>query len=144
MLWKPRNFVALMIATMACWTERQAAAQLDYLKVENRALRSRLGRGRIFFTDAERRTLGALAKKVSIRALRELDPIVSPTTLLRRHRVANASVEWLAPKNAWGVRLWGKNPFGAQYCRFETAGTLNDTCSPAPSRTYGMTLSANF
>jgi len=38
MLWKPRNFVALLIATMACWTERQAAAQLDYLKVENRAL----------------------------------------------------------------------------------------------------------
>ena len=58
--------------------------------------------------------------------------------------VANASVEWLAPKNAWGVRLWAKYLFGAQYCRFETAGTLNDTCSPAPSRTYGMTRSANF
>jgi hypothetical protein len=84
MMWRPRNFVALLIATMACWTERQAAAQLDNLKVENRALRSRLGRGRIFFTDAERRTLGALTKKAS------------------------------------------------------------DTCSPAPSRTYGMTLSVNF
>jgi hypothetical protein len=59
MLWKPRNFVALLIATMACWTERQATAQLDYLKVENRALRSRLSRGRMFFTDAERLTLGA-------------------------------------------------------------------------------------
>jgi len=58
------------------------------------------------FTDAEPRTLGALAKKVSIRALRELDPIVSPTRLLCRHRVANASVEWLAPKNAWSV-LYG-------------------------------------
>ena len=142
MLWKPRNFVALLIATMACGTERQTAAQLDYLKADNRALRSRLGRGRIFFTEAERRTLGALAKKVGIKALRELDPIVSPTTLLRRHRVANASVEWLAPKNAWGERLWGKNPFGSQHRMFETA--RNDTCSPAPSRTYGMTLSANF
>jgi outer membrane receptor protein involved in Fe transport len=58
--------------------------------------------------------------------------------------VENASVERLAPKNAWGVRLWAKNLFGAQYCRFETAGTLNDTCSPAPPRTYGMTPSANF
>ena len=47
MLWKPRNFVALLIATMACWTERQAAAQLNYLKAEKRALRSRLRRGRI-------------------------------------------------------------------------------------------------
>ena len=43
MLWKPRNFVALLIATMACWAERRAAAQLDYLKAENLALRSRLG-----------------------------------------------------------------------------------------------------
>jgi hypothetical protein len=25
MLWKPRNFVALLIATMACWIEREAA-----------------------------------------------------------------------------------------------------------------------
>jgi iron complex outermembrane recepter protein len=69
-----------------------------------------------------------------------------PDNRLRQlsYAVANASVEWLAPKNAWGVRLRGKNLFGAQYCRFGTAGTLNDTCSPAPSRTYGMTLSANF
>jgi hypothetical protein len=28
---------------MACWAERRAAAQLDYLKAENLALRSRLG-----------------------------------------------------------------------------------------------------
>jgi len=35
---------------------------------------------------AERRTLGALAKEVGIKALRELDPIVSPATLLRWHR----------------------------------------------------------
>ena len=59
---------------------------MEYLKGENRALRSRLGRRRILFTDAERRTLGALAKEVGIKALRELDPIVSPATLLRWHR----------------------------------------------------------
>ena len=46
----------------------------------------------------------------------------------------------LLRKMPWGVRLWGKNLFGAQYYRFETAGTLNDTCSPAPPRTYGMTF----
>ena len=59
---------------------------MEYLKGENRALRSRLGRRRILFTDAERRTLGALAKDVGIKALRALDPIVSPATLLRWHR----------------------------------------------------------
>jgi hypothetical protein len=86
MLWKPRNLLALITASMACWLERHAASQIDYLKAENRALRSRLERGRILFTDAERRTLGALAKEVGRRELRDLDPIVSPTTLLRWHR----------------------------------------------------------
>jgi putative transposase len=86
MSWKPRNFLVLLIASMACWLERQAFSQMEYLKGENRALRLRLGRRRILFTDAERRTLGALAKDVGIKALRELDPIVSPATLLRWHR----------------------------------------------------------
>jgi hypothetical protein len=71
---------------MASWLERRAAAQIDYLKAENRALRSRLGRRRLLFTDAERRTLAALAKEVGSHALRELDPIVTPATLLRWHR----------------------------------------------------------
>ena len=86
MSWRPRNFLALVIASMACWLERQAAAQIEYLKAENCALRKRLGRRRILFTGAERRTLGALAKEIGRKALRDLDPIVSPTTLLRWHR----------------------------------------------------------
>ena len=71
---------------MASWLERSSIAQIEYLKAENRALRSRLGRRRILFTDAERRTLGALAKEIGIKALQELTPIVSPATLLRWHR----------------------------------------------------------
>jgi hypothetical protein len=38
------------------------------------------------FTDEERRTLASLAKEVGRRALSNLDPIVTPATLLRRHR----------------------------------------------------------
>jgi hypothetical protein len=45
--------------------------------------------------------------------------------------VLNASVEWSAPKNAWGIRLCGRNLTGTQYCAFETATTLNDSCAPA-------------
>ena len=71
---------------MASWLERSSIAQIEYLKAENRALRSRLGRRRILFTDAERRTLGALVKEIGIKAFRELTPIVSPATLLRWHR----------------------------------------------------------
>ena len=77
---------ALLSASLACWLERQAAARIEYLKAENRALRTRLGRCRIVFTDAERRTLAALAKEVGRKALNNLDPIVTPATLLRWHR----------------------------------------------------------
>jgi hypothetical protein len=86
MSWKPPHLVALLVASMASWLGRRAAAQIDYLKAENRALRSRLGRRRILFTDAERRTLATLAKEVGSHALRELDPIVTPATLLCWHR----------------------------------------------------------
>jgi iron complex outermembrane receptor protein len=69
-----------------------------------------------------------------------------PENRLRQssYDVLNASVEWSAPKNAWGVRLWGRNLTGAHYCAFETATTLNDQCAPAPPRTYGITLSAHL
>src|SRR5258708_507219 len=50
----PPHWLALVIASMACWLERHAGAQID----ENRAPRSRLAGRRILFTDAERRTGG--------------------------------------------------------------------------------------
>src|SRR5271166_4629125 len=44
MSWKPRNFVALLlIAGMSCWLQRHAAAEIEYLKAENRSLRAKLG-----------------------------------------------------------------------------------------------------
>ena len=86
MTWKPQTFLALLVAGMACWLERQAAAQIAYLKAENRLLRSKLGRRRIVFTDAERSPLATLAKEIGTKALRDLDPLVSPATLLRWHR----------------------------------------------------------
>ncbi len=86
MSWSPGNFVALLVASMGCWLERQAEARIEYLKAENRLLRLRLGRRRILFSDAERRTLATLAKEVGTKALRDLDALVSPATLLRWHR----------------------------------------------------------
>jgi putative transposase len=71
---------------MGCWLEREAVAQIEYLKAENRLLRSRLGRRRLLFSDAERRTLATLAKEIGTKALRDLEPLVSPATLLRWHR----------------------------------------------------------
>jgi hypothetical protein len=78
--------VALLVAGMGCWIGRQAEARIEYLKAENRLLRSRLGRRRVLFSDAERRALATLAKEIGTEALRALDPLVSPATLLRWHR----------------------------------------------------------
>ena len=86
MIWKPRTFLAVLVASMGCWLERQAAAQIEYLKAENRLRRARVGRGRLVFTNPERRTLAALVKEMGSKALRDLDPLVSPATLLRWHR----------------------------------------------------------
>jgi hypothetical protein len=80
MSWNPRSGLALVTASMACWLERQAAAQIEYLKADSRALRTRLGRRRILIIDAERQTLASLAKQVDRRSLIDLDPIVSPAT----------------------------------------------------------------
>ena len=90
------NFVALLSGSIVAWLERQAAVRIKYLKAENRALRSRLGGRRIIFTDAERRTLGSIAKRVGLKALRDLDPIVTPATLLRWHRELVAR-KWTFP-----------------------------------------------
>jgi iron complex outermembrane receptor protein len=69
-----------------------------------------------------------------------------PDNRLRQpsYDVVNASVDWSALNNAWGVRLWGRNLTGQHYCVFETATTLLDSCAPASPRTYGITLSAHF
>jgi iron complex outermembrane receptor protein len=63
---------------------------------------------------------------------------------VNRYDVLNASVDWSALNNGWGVRLWGRNLTGQHYCVFETATTLLDSCAPASPRTYGITLSAHF
>jgi iron complex outermembrane recepter protein len=69
-----------------------------------------------------------------------------PDNRLRQssYDILNASVDWGVASSAWGIRLWGRNLTRTQYCAFETASALNDACSPAPPRTYGMTLSARF
>jgi iron complex outermembrane recepter protein len=69
-----------------------------------------------------------------------------PDNRLRQssYDVLNASVDWRTANNAWGVRLWGRNLTRTQYCAFATASALNDSCAPAPPRTYGITLSAHF
>lgn len=69
-----------------------------------------------------------------------------PDNRLRQssYDVLNASVDWGLGRNGWAVRFWGRNLTGTQYCTFETATALLDSCAPARPRTYGVTLSARL
>ena len=81
-----RVLVQFLVVVLAAWLARQQGAFIEYLKAENRMLKARLGRRRLIFTDTERRLLARHAKAVGRKKLFELDPIVSPDTLLRWHR----------------------------------------------------------
>src|SRR5262245_41226457 len=80
------SLVQFLILVLAAWLARRQDAFIEYLKAENRMLKARLGSRRLIFNDAERRLLARHAKAVGRRKLFELDPIVSPDTLLRWHR----------------------------------------------------------
>jgi transposase InsO family protein len=57
----------------------------EYLVTENRILRQQLT-GRVQLTDAERRSLAEVGKKLGKRALEEVATIVTPETILAWHR----------------------------------------------------------
>jgi iron complex outermembrane receptor protein len=56
----------------------------------------------------------------------------------------NASIGWMNRQERFGVRLWGKNLGGAKYYSYAIAQTLGEDFSPAPPRTYGVTISAHL
>jgi hypothetical protein len=56
-----------LAAWVGVWVARHQANQIEYLKTLNRALMERLGKKRLRFTDAARRKLAVLGKKVGRR-----------------------------------------------------------------------------
>lgn len=91
------GFLAYLIACSAGWLQRRQTDAIEYLRAENRILRARLGPSRVIYTDAERRQLARQAIKVGRRVLADLDPIVTPDTLLRWHRQLVAR-KWTYPQ----------------------------------------------
>jgi hypothetical protein len=87
MTWKPRTFLALLVASIGCWLERQAAAQIEYLKAENRSLRSRLGRRRIVFTDADVYRPRRRRSDSAIAAITEFECLRGQIRQIRKERV---------------------------------------------------------
>jgi iron complex outermembrane receptor protein len=56
----------------------------------------------------------------------------------------NASTGWMNPQESFGVRLWGKNLGRAKYYSYAITQTLGEDFSPAPPRTYGVTITARL
>ena len=75
-----------LAAWVGVWVARQQADQIEYLKTVNRSLLERLGKKRLRFTDAERRNLAVLGKKLGRKALAEVATIATPDTILRWYR----------------------------------------------------------
>jgi putative transposase len=74
-----------LLISVAGWMNQQQRDVIEYLREENRVLRTHLGNRRIRFTDDQRRSLAAKAKLVGRKLLSELSTIVTPETLLRWH-----------------------------------------------------------
>src|SRR6476661_3591281 len=75
-----------LVLIVSGWVQRRQLLVIEFLQAENRLLKARLSGKRMRFTDAERALLARKAKAVRRKALRELDTLVSPDTLMRWHR----------------------------------------------------------
>ena len=78
--------LSFLLMIVSGWVHRHQLIVIEFLQAENRLLKEKLRGKRIRFTDAERALLARKAKAVGRKALRELDTLVSPDTLLRWHR----------------------------------------------------------
>ena len=69
-----------------------------------------------------------------------------PANQLRQptYSLYNTSLGWMDRSDRYGMRLWGKNLGGAKYYSYAITQTLGEDFSPAPPRTYGVTISAHF
>jgi transposase InsO family protein len=75
-----------LLLTIAGWLNRDSQRVTQYLLAENAVLRAQLRGRRIRFTDAQRRRLAVAANKLGRKALRQLDTLVTPDTLMRWYR----------------------------------------------------------
>jgi transposase InsO family protein len=75
-----------LLLTVAGWMTRDHQKVTQYLVAENAVLREQLRGQRLRYTDAQRRRLAIAAKKLGRKALRQLDTLVTPDTLLRWYR----------------------------------------------------------
>ena len=74
-----------LLAYISGSVDEELLLRNEYLAAENRILREQI-KGRVQLTDADRRTLAEIGKKLGKQALEEMATIVKPDTLLAWHR----------------------------------------------------------
>ncbi len=60
------------------------------------------------------------------------------------YSLLNGSVRWSRNDDRWEVTVWAKNITGAEYSIYTTANVVGDEESPAPPRTFGLTVTHHF
>jgi putative transposase len=87
--------MTMLLAMLAGWMNQQQQQIINYLKEENKILKTELlkatGKKRIILNDSQRRRLAILAKKIGRGALSNICNVFSPDTILMWHKklVAN-------------------------------------------------------
>ncbi len=94
----PAQFLVLALAG---WLNRHQQDALDYLREENRVLREMLGKGRLRFTDRQRRRLAMRGHALGRALLAGVATLVSPDTILAWHRKLVAK-KWSFPTGRHG------------------------------------------
>jgi transposase InsO family protein len=76
----------LLLLVLAGWVNRQQQDVIEYLLVENRILRQKIGKKRILLTEQQRRRLAVKGKILGRKMLEKVAGIVTPETILRWQR----------------------------------------------------------
>ncbi len=93
----------LFLLAVAGWVQREQAAVIESLKVENRVLCEQLGGHRPRLTDAQRRRLAAKGVVLGRSLLAQIATLVTPDTILRWHRRLIAATDFLSAE-VWTTR----------------------------------------
>jgi putative transposase len=75
-----------LVLTFAGWLNRRQEDLIAYLREENRVLREQTGGRPLQLSDAQRRRLAVLGRKLGRQALTQVAGIVTPDTILRWYR----------------------------------------------------------
>ncbi len=76
----------LIVAALVGWLERKQRDVIEFLRKENRVLKTQLRGRRMQLSDDERRRLAVIGYRLGRRILAEVATIVTPDTILRWHR----------------------------------------------------------